>query len=37
MCNTGRCIRSELRCDGWVDCIDYSDEFGCSEFILGRF
>ncbi|XP_046541608.1 suppressor of tumorigenicity 14 protein [Equus quagga] len=29
MCNTGRCIRSELRCDGWADCTDYSDELGC--------
>jgi suppressor of tumorigenicity protein 14 len=29
MCNTGRCIRKELRCDGWVDCADYSDELGC--------
>jgi hypothetical protein len=31
MCNTGRCIRKELRCDGWVDCADYSDELGCRE------
>lgn len=29
MCNTGRCIRKELRCDGWADCADYSDELNC--------
>lgn len=31
MCNTGRCIRNELRCDGWADCTDYSDELNCRE------
>ncbi|XP_072585425.1 LOW QUALITY PROTEIN: suppressor of tumorigenicity 14 protein [Vulpes vulpes] len=29
MCHTGRCIRNELRCDGWADCTDYSDELNC--------
>lgn len=32
MCNTGRCIRNELRCDGWADCADYSDELQCREW-----
>uniref|UniRef100_A0A8C3VSS6 matriptase n=1 Tax=Catagonus wagneri TaxID=51154 RepID=A0A8C3VSS6_9CETA len=29
MCDTGRCIQKELRCDGWADCTDYSDEISC--------
>ncbi|XP_057409497.1 suppressor of tumorigenicity 14 protein isoform X1 [Balaenoptera acutorostrata] len=29
MCNTGRCIQKELRCDGWADCTDHSDELHC--------
>ncbi|XP_025214023.1 suppressor of tumorigenicity 14 protein [Theropithecus gelada] len=29
-CRTGRCIRKEMRCDGWADCTDYSDELNCS-------
>ncbi|KAM5245948.1 suppressor of tumorigenicity 14 protein [Ctenodactylus gundi] len=30
MCSTGRCIRRALRCDGWADCADLSDERNCS-------
>lgn len=35
MCKTGRCIRKGLRCDGWADCPDYSDERYCRESCRG--
>lgn len=33
-CNTGRCIDKTMRCDGWVDCTDASDERSCSKSFL---
>ncbi|KAK5905067.1 hypothetical protein CesoFtcFv8_006572 [Champsocephalus esox] len=29
MCRNQRCIKTELRCDGWNDCGDMSDELNC--------
>ncbi|XP_057684920.1 suppressor of tumorigenicity 14 protein homolog [Corythoichthys intestinalis] len=28
-CKNQRCIKSELKCDGWNDCGDMTDEFNC--------
>ncbi|CAG0901565.1 unnamed protein product [Darwinula stevensoni] len=30
VCDTGECVSSKLRCNDAADCIDGSDEFGCS-------
>lgn len=36
-CNTGRCIDRSMRCDGWLDCVDGSDERSCSKSVLCSF
>ncbi|XP_051896059.1 ST14 transmembrane serine protease matriptase b isoform X2 [Pristis pectinata] len=28
-CNNGRCVQLDLKCDGWNDCGDNSDEINC--------
>ncbi|XP_038051025.1 CUB and sushi domain-containing protein 1-like [Patiria miniata] len=31
LCDTGiQCVNTSMRCNGWPDCEDYSDELGCS-------
>lgn len=30
-CKNQQCIRKELKCDGWSDCGDLSDEINCSK------
>lgn len=32
MCLSSECISSEKKCNGIKDCVDGSDELGCSEF-----
>ncbi|XP_069390707.1 ST14 transmembrane serine protease matriptase a [Paralichthys olivaceus] len=29
MCSNQRCVKTDLRCDGWNDCGDMSDELNC--------
>ena len=36
MCRNQRCIKTELKCDGWNDCGDMSEELNCSKYYLLR-
>lgn len=35
-CASGICIAKELKCDGWNDCGDMSDEMNCRKFHLTK-
>lgn len=32
-CSSGHCIPDQMRCDGFADCLDASDEATCRKFL----
>lgn len=36
-CNSGICISKDLKCDGWNDCGDMSDEMKCRKLLTHSF
>lgn len=33
-CDSGHCIAERFKCDGSADCLDFTDETSCREFLL---
>ena len=36
-CSNGFCVDKSAQCDGYNDCLDFSDELGCRMYTVERF